>query len=158
MNSLISPKSDKKRSRIRHLLSQRISVCSRRSPYSVDNSSNSAFDVLCCLALEQMLFMIFTTGVITCSKLITFVHKACWWMMQWQCKMFGNSVSPVQWAMNPVCRQIIAGAPSVVTLIPGFPAASFSPPKTPSPHYRCQLPSYLSLGAVVSKVLLWRNH
>jgi len=39
----------------------------------------NTLNVLCCLALERMLFMIFTTGVITCSKSITFARSAGEW-------------------------------------------------------------------------------
>ncbi|MEQ2285815.1 hypothetical protein AMECASPLE_035753 [Ameca splendens] len=78
MNPLISPKSDKKRSKTRPLLSHLISVCSSKSPYSADISSNRTLNILCCFALDRMLFMIFTTGIITCSKPITFAHNACW--------------------------------------------------------------------------------
>ncbi len=61
INYLISSKSDKKRCKTRPLLSHRISVCSNRSPYSADSSSDSTLYDLCCLALEWMLFMIFTS-------------------------------------------------------------------------------------------------
>lgn len=37
-------------------------MCSNRSPYSVDSSSNSTLNVVCCLALEWMLFIIFNDG------------------------------------------------------------------------------------------------
>lgn len=78
LNSYISPKSDKKLSKTRPLLSHRVSVCSSRSPYSADISNNSTLKILCCFALERMPFMVFTTGVITCPKPITFAHNAYW--------------------------------------------------------------------------------
>lgn len=83
-NSLISPKRGKNlSSKPCTLVSHGVSAYSSRSPYSADMSSNSTLCILCSFALELVLFMIFTTGVMKYPKPITFAHIACRWMMQW---------------------------------------------------------------------------
>lgn len=75
-NSLISPKSKKKAKNTHHLLSHQILVCSNRSPCYADSTSNSTLKILCCLALDPMLFIIFTMGVITFSKPLSFANNS----------------------------------------------------------------------------------
>lgn len=65
---LISSKSDKICYKIFLLPSHHISVWSNRSPRSAGRSSKSASNDLRCLAWEQKLFIIETTGVVTGSN------------------------------------------------------------------------------------------
>ena len=67
--------------------------------------------------------------------------KVCWWMMQWQCKKFGNFVSPFSEQWNLYVSLSQQEETCLYSLIPAFPASPFSPPKIPLLHYRCQLPS-----------------
>lgn len=82
----------------------------KRSLYSMDSSSHSTLNILCCWALGWIQYMIFMTGV-TLSKLVTFAHMAYWWMMQWYCRNFGKSGSFLHCEMKPVCRLLMAGVP-----------------------------------------------